>query len=435
MLAAILLSLSALSLASTNDYIWTTGAAPYRITGYGSGSAATNCIDRGEDVAFLRECVFERRCCASLVSDSTYARAVPDRTYPFPGLSPSRDDASHLFIASFSYDFNSVLRPLAGCCTYTSDNIQTDMRAIGQHPMDDYDIETNVFRNVQAAFPREPIYRTRSDSPSIGLYVISAVNIFALYNDFCRNDSLMFKQDEWVSGALDREYRKTDHSSPRFSFAEMRYVTTNYTTAAVAYATNATDKTTHYYRDTVSVDKHHYAFYDGKAELDAATGSSVSSVEGWNNALTNSYIRFHSYFSNKIDRITAFAALRVSRNTFTTVDGTTTNHAITNAVVLAPVECRRIGPAEDGGPRFAVGVAMPDIATSAVDMLGLLHPGELEMQTFDAIPHPQKPPPRPGYTSRHQVVAQNSITDNLYVSLIGVYGVVSIIYNARELRN
>lgn len=434
MLAAILLSLSALSLASTNDYIWTTGAAPYRITGYGSGSAATNCIDRGEDVAFLVECSRERRWAAQAAWAARHEAITGIYgCAPFPGLFPDGHDLTYVFLdSSYANPYMATNAIASGGFVHDDAILISSPKDIGNQS-DGESIAGHVFAGP-VPYARAWNYRSSHGWRA----PIAATSIFAVYKDFHDNDGITFRQAQRCNGTAYRWRHKEEHRYVQAADAShytTAYTNSSYTTTGTNLAESVTEGL---YRERVTILKRTDAMYDAGALIASETGYDVDDTEGWNKGLDGHHIHFHSYFSNRISRISSVAACRVKRAKrirYGTASGssTVTDIVVTNTVVLAPVQTTFRGFADDGGPVYSIKTDVPELSNAIIDFLGVLHPSEDLYHTFQSLPYPDPLPARhPDIW--HQTYNSNDVEDSIDVKIIGIYGILKMQFNARELR-
>lgn len=429
-----LYGVSPLSLTSTNDYLWCTGSAPYRIEGYGSGSVTTNYVDRGEDIAFLTECRYERDFAVGTLSPA-WNPYEPFEGYgghsPFPGLAPNHLDALYL-LTDYSYANPSMSTNGVGVCFVYGDAALTDgLLDIGN---------TSDPTNVMLRAMRGTVPHSRSFVYRIGNGLVTPVvahSIFGLYKDFRDNDGITFRQQQRCDGYVSRSLHGGEQTYARVVDGTHYEIAYSETPPSIAYYTNTTaSSTSSLYRDYVTISKNKNSMYDGRTLLDEVETYSRASGEIWHNGLSGQYITFHAYYSNKIDRISAVAAIRVNRTKSyrynTNMASTTADVVVTNTVILAPISVTSLGYDDNGRPRYSVGVTQPGIGNAIIDWMGLHYPGQDADGTFAALPYPARPPSR--YDDIwHYSINGNTVTDDLSVECIGIYGIIKMIYHAREI--
>jgi len=442
---SLFIAVSQLSLCSTNDYLWCTGSCPYRIIGYGCGSLTTNLVDRGEDMAFIAEAGLERHNIPISSEEYDYD-VIKANNRPYPGLAEEFPNAT---ATSPWYQWESKYRDRGLgdygnfiSCVYDESKITGSMVDCGPYvnitgvSADNDYVASNIFKSAKIDAPRSPIYWTK-DTNRWQRLILRGDQAFGIYNDLHLNQGLCFHHSPFCGGGsishslIEREgLRDTNPSWGVIS------------PAAYHEGPNVTESTNRedsafipYWSDSCTGTKYRQADYDGQELICEAKLYGVTSEENYSKSVSNTYIRFHSYLSNKVDRLKTFAAWRVRRSTYSSTGLNNVVEVEVDRIVLAPLAATRISDADDGGPRFSISLNMPSDAHNVAMFAGASFPSETFDQKFRSLEYPDIPTPTPGSSYKNTYVKQSSIDEVIMVRLLRIYGIAKIIYHARELRN
>lgn len=437
---------SALSLTSTNEYFWTTGAAPYRIIGQGAGSSKTNLVNRGEDVAFLLECAYERNMVVAdvlyrIISSEDYGLSFSDRRYnrhPFPSSAVSLDRVIYLLHTETYANGGMSTNNVSGSCfVYDPKNLISSITFAGTGTVSRADAMTNMFVNGEIPYARHAAY-----DKSLRHRVIRAGEFFDLYTDFHTNNAAAFEHNlrgKSVSRQLDESnsYHAGDYYNNGGEGAWSDPVTRS--SSYVTITTNGTAQSVFQPSYTVS---EHYSKYkttgwNGQIpEGGTQNGFEYLSPEYWSNPKDSAYIKFHPFMSDMLEEVRTFGLFRLTHrfryNTGGTFSSPTTNIVTRDVLVLKPLQSTRMEPDDDEGPRFAIDVEMPKDADDVVRFVGEEYPaGKIQ----GMVPEPDNPKPLQ-YTSSGRYATSNHTTGSeiLSVTLSAIVGVAKIKYRAREIK-
>lgn len=432
---------SALSLTSTNEYFWTTGAAPYRIIGQGAGSSKTNLVNRGEDVAFLWECAREREHVVMdstpIVSSEAYSSSYTNnyqRSFP---TAVTDTDFRRLFYTRWGE--NPCMRTNGLYCSfaYVPSKLVTSIVHAGTGTVSRVEAMTNMFVNGEI-----PCVRTATYEKSLGHRVIRAGEFFDLYTDFHTNNAAAFEHNlrgKSVSRQLDESnsYHAGDYYSNGGEGAWSDPVTRS--SSYVTITTNGTAQSVFQPSYTVS---EHYSKYkttgwNGQIpEGGTQNGFEYLSPEYWSNPKDSAYIKFHPFMSDMLEEVRTFGLFRLTHrfryNTGGTFSSPTTNIVTRDVLVLKPLQSTRMEPDDDEGPRFAIDVEMPKDADDVVRFVGEEYPaGKIQ----GMVPEPDNPKPLQYISSGRYATSSNTTgSEILSVTLSAIVGVAKIKYRAREIK-
>lgn len=430
LIASILLAVSQLSLVTTNDYHFLTGAPPYRITGYGCGSVTTNLVDRGEDIAFLYEAVLERNLATDIlrgINDEAYSLRIEEAPRPFPQLFQYGVDAMRLFMTAWGENLAMSSDDPLACSRYDESQLISSKKII-DYTTDDKLIISNLCVNGRIPQSRSPIYLDHSTN-NFSRRAIRGSQIFGLYKDLHENDALFFAHNCYATSTVERVVIDNEGIEALGYFGD-RILTNTEEHVVRVYTNFNAGAINPYYLDSKDGTRLNRADYAGETLLQEYRTYSTTGTEQYLNG-GNTLIRFHSFFSNKIERVKAFAAVRVYRHSFSNSAHTVAK----DVIVLCPLNARRVDDHPDGGPQYSVDIQMPALALSCVDLTGVEYSSVDFDRRWPRIEYPPHPVPPPGYEYMNVYSAQSGLQEILMVRVLKIYGIAKMIYRAREIRD
>lgn len=446
----------ALSLASTNDYLWTTGAAPYEVVGIGTGPSMDYTILRGEDPAFLFESFYERRDVAELLSMEDNSTDMPlGLLHPFPPAVPATVDPgatiTWFYLSDAGYSYANILMRTNGTpCNALFDSSKTvsRMKRIDSPLMSGSFISTeeltNVYTTGRANFiPRHVNYTYRSVhyGPTNDVYSIRPISsvITNLYLDFDATDALQFSGKRFRAsvGTRYRSADRYDYSDWATAYREdgWRYQSGSET------QTDATNRApfetvSPNYGVTFSAVKRTACGYHGQSLGGTVKGSQIISREYWRNPEGTCLVEFHHSLTGHLDEVELFGLFRIRREQSWPVNGISglqTNVILQTFVIVNLGSVAEIERKENGARRFAFEISMPSLAHSIIQFSGFGYPDDNTVIGRLEYPDPQGPyPGSTGYYMRAEDTSPS--TDLLTVTPIEVIGVAKLTWRTRILR-
>ena len=451
--------------AATNEYYYTTGAAPYSIV----GEITTNGVPRGENYAWLFEAAFERQDLSGTIDNCGLGEpplqgaSYPGYCYPFPPLVPDYDynpatnavASAHglrWLVAARSYGNSAMTTQSLDNAALRWDAERSSISGIVPlGPAASNTAETvyaRLFRpGVRPWSRRFDYFQNPSDSNYNHSVAMQSSTIEALFRDFVENDALAFTQtamtptNRIARTTSDLTYHDTGSygirggtSTPSWSVDPTNIVHTEHTSVSV------------YANGPLAFQPEYFEQYAVQRQTSFGINMSniVSRAEGWRfegfefqDEPGDLLIWFEPAFSNRIAAIEAYALYSlVTRENINTNGYATGERVLRNDWFLAPVSTTSYSSGENGGPRWQIVLQWPAAAHAVVLQAGETYPGAMSEQIKAMVPAPDEPAaPPPGYDdpTRYDTVSSryNSAHRVLWVKLEAIVGLAKMVYRAR----
>ena len=418
----------AVTLRDASEYHYLTGSIPYQVR----GEVLANAIIRGEDMAFLTECMYERKNVRGALMDSAYPIAPADR--PFPRYLMTFTPGPYL-IGSTMSDGNTAMstNSVAMACTfapsslYTGDGKQVDTNGVQRYA-------GNFGREIAAMWTGGEIPCTREGDydhvtgfgrlprrATLLHYLADFTNNTGVcFDNYTRTDTNTFERME-ARTAYHYVYNvKADGSWTTTS-------TTNYRWQVSATNTFAGGAFAPFYRELKTLETFVTYGFNGATQLAAEDCYSEQETElFYRRALYDLYVEFAGPIAtNAIQDIRLFGVYEVN-NTLTITGRVDT---LVKARYIAPLTYAD-RPRRDGhGKMYTVTIAWPDMAERLVTASGATPPGGYNLGAAVGIDRTVPEHTSSGLYDRNG--PRRSGTIDLTVQLVGVVGLADILYHAR----
>jgi len=438
----------ALSLSSTNDYVWTTGAAPYKVVGVGIGSTCSYSALRGEDAAFLIEMSQERLQTHALLGYDDIAGDITQTLYPFPVPPLARLQRLYYILNTDKTYWNYLMNTNAPCLCSSSGGLLSSKKYIGDFTSTPlrYEITTNVFIGCVAPTIRNApyvnntsnlLFRALSLSVITNIYCDYKLNTYITFGDGSTG-TVLGKRLHCVGGYYDTTSVENEYANFPRSFSDE-----GWEYYEDSHSTQIETNTAEYavlvpmYEVFFSATKRSATGWHDKSAVSNARGTSIISSESWRSAISTATIEFHHSITGRIVSIHPYALYRVSKYvsypTTTEPPHSYTNYYERSAYVIKPLEdVRDIGIGGNGGQLFSVSLPMPSSAVDVGVFVNIKWPTHEEVS--DRLSYPSYPSTVPGYNGYVMTINDSGTsTSRVEIRPVYVFGLAEIEWNAREL--